>query len=220
MKNLLIITLLAITTTAFGQLNSFSVSADGGILFSEFAESRSGNAGTSVGFRFELPVGNFAISTGIEKTNFGRNYNFTEMPTVGSEDPGFPVIDVTRFDYTYLSVPLRIKYNYRMVYAQVGIKADVYQKIAVVNEGTMHDPYYLTKTNVDIEDIRKRNVSAEFALGFNYSPKHSNFGLYFEPTVTYLTKSIFENTTLDNRQVAYGLKIGAKYTFKNLGEKK
>lgn len=213
MKNLLAILFLALSTTTFAQLNSLSVSVDGGILFSEYAQSRSGNSGYTSAFRLEVPIGNFAISTGFESTNFGKQYNYTDMRAGTAEDPSYPVLDVTRFDYTYVSIPLRVKYNYRMLYAQVGVRADMFRKGNIVNEGTMFDPAYLEKPSMDVDDIRKNNVSTEFALGFNYAPKHSNFGLYFEPTVTYMTKSIYENTELSNNQISYGLKVGAKYTF-------
>jgi len=213
MKNLLTILFVAISTVAFTQLNSLSVSVDGGVLFSEYAQSRSGNSGYSTGIRLEVPIGNFAISTGFESTNFGKQYNYTDMRSGSEEDPAFPLLDVTRFDYTYISIPLRVKYSYRMLYAQVGVRADMFKKGNVVNEGIMYDPAYLDKPSMDIEDIRKNNVSTEFALGFTYSPKHSNFGLYFEPTVTYQTKSIYNNTELKNNQISYGLRLGAKYTF-------
>lgn len=219
MKNLLAILLVALSTTTFAQINSLSVSVDGGILFSEYAQSRSGNSGYSSAVRLEVPIGNFAISTGYESTNFGKQYNYTDLRTGTSEDPAHPVLDVTRFDYTYVSIPLRLKYTYRMLYAQVGVRAEMFKKGNIVNEGTMFDPAYLEKPSMDIDDIRKNNISTEFALGFNYTPKHSNFGLYFEPTVSYMTKSIYKNTELSNNQISYGLKVGARYTFQ-LNKKK
>lgn len=220
MKNLMTFLFLSASIFATAQINSFSVGIDGGILFSDYAQSRSGNPGTSTAFRLEIPIGDFAISSGIEMTNYGKQYNYSDMRNGTADDPTFPVLDVTRFDYTYVSIPLRVKYTWRMLYAQVGVKAERFKKGDVVNEGTMYDPYYLGKPKLDIEDIRENNVSTEFALGFNYTPKRSNFGLYFEPTITYMTKSIYENSELSNNQLSYGLKVGAKYTFSNLGKKK
>ncbi len=225
MKNLFVILLLSASFMASAQINSFSVSVDGSILFSEYAMSRSGNAGTTAGVRlelpFDLPVGQLAISTGLEMSNYGKQYNYTDMRTVGGEDPGFPVIDVTRFDYKYVAIPLRLKYTWRMVYAQVGVKAERFQKQDLVTEGTMSDPAYLDKAVLEIDDIREKNLSTEFALGFNVQmPNRPNFGIYFEPNVNYMTKSIYKNSTLANNQLSYGLRIGAKYTFNDLGKKK
>lgn len=220
MKNLFALLLLLVSTSTFAQLNSFSIGVDGGILFSEYAQSRTGNPGVSQAFRLELPIGNFAISTGIEKTNFGKQYNYKDMRQGTADDPSYPVLDVTSFNYTYVSIPVRLKYNYRMLYAQVGVRAEMFKKGSITNEGTMYDPYYLEKPNMDVEDIRQNNISTEFALGFNYIPKKGNWGLYFEPTVTYMTKSIYENAELANNQLSYGLKVGAKYTFRNLGTRK
>lgn len=224
MKNLFVILLLSASVMATAQINSFSVSVDGSILFSEYAMSRSGNAGTTAGVRFELPidlpVGQIAISSGLEMSNYGKQYNYEDTRVIGGEDPGFPMIDVTRYEYKYLAIPLRLKYTWRMVYAQVGIKAERFQKQDLVKEGTMSDPAYLEKPMLDINDIRENNLSTEFALGFNVQmPNRPNFGIYFEPNVNYVTKSIFKNSTLDNRQISYGLRIGAKYTFTNLGKK-
>ena len=213
MKNLFAFLILALSTSTFAQLNSFSVSIDGGILFSEYAQSRTGNAGHSKAVRLEVPFGSFAISSGIEMTNYGKQYNYEDLRQGSPEDPEHTVLKVTRFDYTYVSVPLRVKYNWKMIYAQVGVKAEMFRKGKLIEEGIMTDPAYLTKPNAAITDVRKNNISTEFALGFNYAPKHSSFGLYFEPTVTYMTKSIYKNLELGNRQVAYGLKVGAKYTF-------
>ena len=171
MKNLFVILMLSASFMATAQINSFSVSVDGSILFSEYAMSRSGNAGTTVGVRlelpFELPVGQLAISTGLEMSNYGKQYNYNDMRTVGGEDPGFPVIDVTRFDYKYVAIPVRLKYTWRMVYAQVGVKAERFQKQDLVAEGTMSDPAYLDKPLLEVDDIREKNVSTEFALGVN-----------------------------------------------------
>ncbi|MFK7770766.1 MAG: hypothetical protein AB8F94_01455 [Saprospiraceae bacterium] len=225
MKNLFVILLLSASFFTTAQINSFSVSVDGSILFSEYAMSRSGNAGTTAGVRFELPidlpVGQIAISSGLEMSNYGKQYNYNDMRTVGGEDPGFPVIDVTRFDYKYVAIPLRLKYTWRMVYAQVGVKAERFQKQDLVAEGTMSDPAYLEKPLLEIDDIRENNLSTEFALGFNVQmPNRPNVGIYFEPNVNYMTKSIFKNSTLENNQLSYGLRIGAKYTFNNLGKRK
>lgn len=224
MKNLFVILLLSASVMATAQINSFSVSVDGSILFSEYAMSRSGNAGTTAGVRFELPidlpVGQIAISSGLEMSNYGKQYNYEDTRVIGGEDPGFPMIDVTRYEYKYLAIPLRLKYTWRMVYAQVGVKAERFQKQDLVKEGTMSDPAYLDKPMLDINDIRENNLSTEFALGFNVQmPNRPNFGIYFEPNVNYVTKSIFKNSTLDNKQISYGLRIGAKYTFTNLGKK-
>lgn len=218
MKNLFVILLLSASFMATAQINSLSVSVDGSVLFSEYAMSRSGNAGTTAGVRlelpFDLPVGQLAISTGLEMSNYGKQYNYNDMRTVGGEDPGFPIIDVTRFDYKYIAIPVRLKYTWRMIYAQVGVKAERFQKQNLVVEGTMSDPAYLDKPLLEIDDIREKNISTEFAFGFNVQmPNHPNFGIYFEPNVSYMTKSIFKNSTLENNQLSYGLKIGAKYTF-------
>ena len=225
MKTLFVILMLSASFMATAQINSFSISVDGSILFSEYAMSRSGNAGTTAGVRlelpFELPVGQLAISTGLEMSNYGKQYNYNDMRTVGGEDPGFPVIDVTRFDYKYVAIPLRLKYTWRMVYAQVGVKAERFQKQDLVSEGTMSDPAYLNKPLLEVDDIREKNVSTEFALGVNVQmPNRPNFGIYFEPNVNYMTKSIFKNSTLENNQLSYGLKIGLKYNFKNLKSRK
>ena len=80
----------------------------------------------------------------------------------------------------------------------------------------MSDPAYLNKSSFEIDDIREKNLSTEFALGFNVQmPNRPNFGIYFEPNVNYITKSIFRNSLLENKQISYGLRIGAKYTFNN-----
>jgi len=218
MKNIFVILLLFSSIFASAQINSFSVSVDGSILFSEYAMSRSGNAGTTTGVRFELPIdlpiGQIAISTGLEMSNYGKQYNYTDMRIVGVEDPGYPMIDVTRFDYKYVAIPVRLKYTWRMIYAQVGVKAERFQKQDLVLEGKITDPAYLDKPVLEIDDIREKNLSTEFALGFNVQmPNRPNFGIYFEPNVSYMTKSIFKNSTLANNQLSYGLKIGAKYTF-------
>lgn len=220
MKNLFVILILFFNVLANAQINSFSISVDGGILFSEYAMSRSGNAGSTLGVRFELPVnlpvGQIAISSGLEISNYGNQYNYNNKPIIIGEDPGFSVIDVTRFEYKYLAIPIRLKYTWRMVYAQVGIKAERFQKQALITEGTMSDPAYLNKSSFEIDDIREKNLSTEFALGFNVQmPNRPNFGIYFEPNVNYITKSIFRNSLLENKQISYGLRIGAKYTFNN-----
>ena len=213
MKNLFVFLILALSTSTFAQFSSLSVSVDGGILFSAYAQSRTGNAGHSKAVRLEVPFGSFAISSGIEMTNYGKQYNYEDLRQGRIEDPAHPVLKVTRFDYTYVSIPVRVKYNWKMIYAQLGVKAEMFKKGNIVEEGMMTDPAYMNKPNTNIEDIRKNNISTEFALGFNYSPKYSNFGLYFEPTVSYMTQSIYKNLKLDNRQISYGLKVGAKYTF-------
>lgn len=213
MKNLLIITLLLISSSIFAQTNAISLSFDSGILFSEYAQSRSGNSGSTFGLRVEVPVGNFAISSGVEKSNYGKVYNYQDLRTGGEDDPAYPMLEVTRFDYTYLSIPVRVKYNWKMIYAQVGVKAEMFKKGNVFTEGILHDPIYENNPNRSIDDVRKNNITTEFALGFNYSPKHSNLGLFFEPTVSYITKSIFANSELNQKQISYGLRVGAKYTF-------
>ena len=213
MKNLLALLMLVVATSATAQFKGISIGADGGILFSQFAESRSGNAGYSSAFRLEIPVGNFAFSTGIEKTNFGKQYNYTDLRTGGEDDPSYPVLDVTRFDYTYVSIPLRVKYQWRMVYAQVGVKYDMFQKMDLVSEGILHETAYLNKPTRDIDEVQSNNVTTEFSLGIQANhPRHRNLGIYFEPTVTYLTQPIYENVELDNDQLAFGLKLGVKYT--------
>ena len=190
-------------------------------MFSEYAQSRSGNAGSTAAFRLELPIGQFAISSGLEMSNYGKQYNFTYVNPEFSEDVGTPTINVTRFDYTYLSIPLRVKYNWRMVYAQVGVKAEMFRKGAVIEEGTMSDATYLSKPVLTIDDIRKNNITTEFAFGVNFlMPNRPNVGLYFEPNVSYMTKSIYNNLSLENNQLSYGLKVGAKYTFTNLRKSK
>ena len=225
MKNLFVILLLLASVISNAQINSFSVSVDGSILFSEYAMSRSGNAGTTAGVRFELPfdlpIGQISISTGLEMSNYGKQYNYNDMRTVGGEDPGHPIIDVTRFEYKYVAIPLRLKYTWRMIYAQVGVKAERFQKQDLVTEGTMTDPAYLNKPLLEIDDIREKNLSTELAFGFNVQmPNRPNFGIYFEPNVNYMTKSIFKNSTLDDNQLSYGLRIGAKYTFNDLRKRK
>jgi len=131
----------------------------------------------------------------------------------GEDDPSYPVLDVTRFDYTYVSIPVRLKYQWRMVYAQAGVKFDRFQKMDLVSEGILNDPAYMDKPVRDINDIRENNLTTEFAIGIQANhPRHKNLALYFEPTVTYLTKPIFENAELGSEQMAFGLKLGAKYT--------
>ena len=219
MKNLLAAMMLIIATSATAQFQGISIGADGGILFSQFAESRTGNAGYSTALRIEIPFGGFAISTGIEKTNFGKQYNYTDLRTGGEDDPSYPILDVTRFDYSYVSIPLRVKYQYQNFYAQAGVKWDRFQSMDPVSEGILHEPAYLDKPNRDIAEVRSNNLTTEFSLGFQAShPRHKNVSIYFEPTVQYITKSIYENVELDNDQLAFGMRLGAKYTFTPKGK--
>jgi len=213
MKNVIALLLVVVATSATAQFKGVSIGVDGGILFSQFAESRTGNSGHSAALRLEIPIGNFAISTGIEKTNFGKQYNYTDLRTGGEDDPSYPILDVTRFNYSYVSIPVRLKYQWRMLYAQAGVKFDKFQKMDLVSEGILNDPAYMNKPSRDINAVRKNNLTTEFAIGIQaIHPRHKNLALYFEPTVTQLTKSIFENAELQNNQLSFGLKLGAKYT--------
>ena len=101
-----------------------------------------------------------------------------------------------------------------MFYAQVGAKFETFQNQNLVDEGILNDAAYMEKPNYEINDIQEKNVTAELALGVNWMPKWTNFSMYLEPTISYMTKPIFKSTELDVNQHSYGLKLGARYTFK------
>ena len=215
MKNLFVlIALLASTTLSAQLIDRFSVAINTGINFSDYTIDANGEAGSFKGITLELPIGPIAISSGIEVSNYGKHYNFTDTREGTVDDPSFPMLDVTSFNYKYVGIPVRLKANYKMFYAQIGAKFETFQKQTLTDEGTLYDPAYLTKPNYDVEDIQNNNLTAEVALGVNWMPKWTNFSLYLEPTLSYMTKPIFKSTELNVNQYSYGLKLGARYTFK------
>ena len=215
MKNLFVLIALVACTTLNAQLiDRFSVAVNTGINFSDYTIDANGEAGTFKGLTLELPIGPIAISSGVEVSNYGTHYNFTDVRQGSEDDPAYPVLQVNSFNYKYVGIPVRLKANYKFFYAQVGAKFETFQKQSLVDEGIINDPAYMAKANYDINEINDKNVTAEFALGVNWMPKWTNFSMYLEPTFSYMTKPIFKNTELDVNQYSYGLKLGARYTFK------
>jgi len=214
MKNLLLlIATLACTTLNAQLIDRFSVVVNTGINFSDYTIDANGEAGSFTGLTLELPIGPFAISSGIEVSNYGKHYNFTDVREGNVDNPSFPMLNVTSFNYKYIGIPVRLKANYKMFYAQVGAKFETFQNQTPTEEGTLYDPAYLNKPNYDVEDIQNNNITAEVALGVNWMPKWTKFSLYLEPTLSYMTKPIFKSTELDVNQYSYGLRLGARYTF-------
>lgn len=214
MKNLFVlIALLACTTLNAQLIDRFSVAVHKGINFSDYTIDADGEAGTFTGLSIELPIGPIAISSGIEVSNYGKHYNFTDLRKGSAEDPSYPILQVNSFNYKYVGIPVRMKVNYKYFYAQVGAKFETFQKQSLTDEGILNDPAYMAKPNYDILDIQDKNLTAELALGVNWMPKWTNFSMYLEPTFSYMTKPIFKSTDLAADQYNYGIKLGARYTF-------
>jgi len=138
MKNLFVLIALVACTTLNAQfIDRFSVALNTGINFSDYTIDADGQAGTYNGLTLELPIGPFAISSGVEVSNYGKHYNFTEVSQFTSEDPSSPILQVNSFNYKYVGIPVRLKVNVKHFYAQVGAKFETFQKQSYTDEGML-----------------------------------------------------------------------------------
>ena len=195
-------------------LDSIGINITGGKVLSEFSMSQQGHFGSTLGANIEIPIGRFSISTGIEMSNYGSQYNFTRKianESAGSQNP----YEVKSYDFKYLSIPLKAKFIfYKNIYVQVGVKSETFQNQNLEMLGSFTDVAYENKPFHPIEMIRKKNFTLETSLGFTYYPKHSSLRLFFEPTIGYMLKPIHKNSSSANNQMIFGLKLGVVNMFK------
>ena len=165
---------------------------------------------TNTGFRFggfgEFPIGNnlyFVAGLGYADLGAQETYlNITESGSIDIMGADLHVFRKGTYDYKYFSIPLKIRYRLKGLFATAGLIPHIYYRHLVVysDDYVLLNPEQVGGT-FNVKEIRQFNTTFNFGIGYEFKIGN-NLGVFVEPQMNYFLGHIFkDNNEFINDQI-------------------